>query len=65
MAFDKMKKGKILVEIKVLNTERILIHHASQQAKDEIVAIGKEELMKIEKTTRISATDKHHSQFVI
>ena len=24
MAFDKMKKGKILVEIKVLNTERIL-----------------------------------------
>ena len=60
-----IQQNEIISYFKGINTERILIHHASQQAKDEIVAIGKEELMKIEKTTRISATDKHHSQFVI
>ncbi len=37
MAFDKMKKGKILVEIKVLNTER---------ASDELILKNEEIALK-------------------
>lgn len=45
--------------------DKIIIHHASSEAKENLIKLGKEELMKIGKTTKISATDRYHSQFVL
>lgn len=59
-----IQRDEIINYWKQINTDRILIHHASQEARENLKKIGEEELMKIGKTTKISHSDKYHKHFV-
>lgn len=60
-----IQKQELLSYFKAINAERILIHHAGEKAKEELVRDGKVALMDCDKTTKISATDKYHTTFVV
>ena len=50
---------------KKINTDKILVHHASEDGKREIKEAGKEELLKVNKTTSIVCVNKGASQFIL
>lgn len=60
-----IQKDELIEYFKQINADRIILHHASSEAKEELKSCGELELMNINKTTRISYADKYHSQFVL
>lgn len=60
-----IQQKELIDYFKSIVADRILLHHGSTEAKEELVRLGTEELRKIGKTTRISAADRYHGQFVL
>ena len=48
-----------------INTNKILIHHCSEDGKKEMVEKGTEYLQRKNKTTKIVGVGKHASQFIL
>lgn len=60
-----IQKDEILKYWGQINADKIIIHHASKDAKDNLLKEGKKYLMNIGKTTNISCVDKNNYQFVL
>lgn len=48
-----------------ITTDRIIVHHANSESKEDLKNLGKEYLMSIDKTTKISITGRYNSQFIL
>lgn len=49
---------ELIKYIKMVNTDKIIIHHSSAEAKKELIESAREELLKIGKTTKIIGSTK-------
>ncbi|MDV3426628.1 MAG: MBL fold metallo-hydrolase [Bacillota bacterium] len=50
---------ELLKYIKMVNTDKIIVHHSSKEAKQELIQEAKKALQEINKTTQIMGSSKH------
>ncbi len=60
-----IQQDEIFSYWKQVSADKILIHHCTEEGKQEMMEKGKIELSKVNKTTKIISVGKHASQFVL